>query len=293
MRKLLPLILPLLLLASSAYPQSTDVPTVKDYVEDNTGTLSFAEIKILKQKLAYLEQTKGSQLVVKIVSTTHPYTIEQYALAAAHGVVGRKGVDDGALLLIAKDDRKLRIEVGYGLEGAIPDAYAKRIINQIITPQFRSGNFYSGISAGVDALVQLINGEDLPPPTHRVGKSTKATGITPFFIFLQFGFIVVGIAILKKKIGKGKTALVSLGVNTLFGLLLIGGFLGGIIAFFMFLFSLVAIFGSVSSNRPRGGGNWRSGGGWHSGGGFSGGSFGGGFSGGGGSFGGGGASGGW
>jgi len=137
----------------SAHGQTVEVTQVNKWVQDETGTLSSGEKRFLKEKLSQFEKQKGSQIVVKIVQTTAPLTIEQYALEAAHGVVGRKGVDDGVLLLVAKKDRKLRIEVGYGLEGAIPDIYAKRIVSDLITPKFRAGDFNGGIHNGVDALI--------------------------------------------------------------------------------------------------------------------------------------------
>src|SRR5207302_864347 len=136
------------------------VPPLSGRVVDQTGTLSSGDIASLTQNLRNLEARKGSQIAVLIVPTTAPETIEQYSIRVAEAwKIGRKKVDDGALLVIAKDDRKLRIEVGYGLEGALNDVTAKRIIDEIITPKFRSGDFAGGISAGVDRIVRLIDGE--------------------------------------------------------------------------------------------------------------------------------------
>src|SRR3954468_967079 len=144
------------------------VPPLSGRVVDQTGTLSSADIDSLTWRLEELETRKGSQLAVLIVPTTAPETIEQYSIRVAEAwKVGRKKIDDGAILVVAKNDRKLRIEVGYGLEGALNDVTAKRIIDEIITPKFRTGDFAGGISAGVDRIVRLIDGEKLPAPETR------------------------------------------------------------------------------------------------------------------------------
>src|SRR5580692_10766369 len=141
------------------------VPPLTGRVVDQTGTLSAADIAGLTQTLKGLELRKGSQIAVLIVPTTEPETIEQYSIRVAEAwKIGRKKVDDGALLVIAKDDHKLRIEVGYGLGGALTDVTSRRIIDEIITPKFRSGDFAGGISAGVARIVAVIDGEPLPAP---------------------------------------------------------------------------------------------------------------------------------
>ena len=157
----------LALLVCWAFAAAADVavPPLSGRVVDQTGTLSGSDIASLTQTLKALETRKGSQVAVLIVPTTAPETIEQYSIRVAEAwKIGRKKIDDGALLVIAKDDRKLRIEVGYGLEGALNDVTAKRIIDEIITPRFRSGDFAGGISAGVDRIVGVIDGEKLPAP---------------------------------------------------------------------------------------------------------------------------------
>ena len=139
------------LLMCWAFAASADVavPPLSGRVVDQTGTLSSGDIASLTQTLKDLETRKGSQIAVLIVPTTQPETIEQYSIRVAEAwKIGRKKIDDGALLVIAKDDHKLRIEVGYGLEGALNDVTAKRIIDEVITPKFRSGDFAGGISAG-------------------------------------------------------------------------------------------------------------------------------------------------
>src|SRR5258708_37722572 len=158
-------ILALLLCWAFAASAEVAVPPLTGRVVDQTGTLSRGDIALLTQTLKNLELRKGSQIAVLIVPTTAPETIEQYAIRVAEAwKIGRKKIDDGALLVVAKNDRKLRIEVGYGLEGALTDVPSKRIIDEIITPRFRSGDFSGGISAGVDRIIGVIDGEKLPAP---------------------------------------------------------------------------------------------------------------------------------
>ncbi|MGH6820875.1 MAG: TPM domain-containing protein, partial [Methylocella sp.] len=141
------------------------VPPLKARVTDLTATLSREQQASLEQELQNFEAKKGSQLAVLIVPTTQPETIEQYGIRVVDSWrLGRKGIDDGALLLIAKNDRSLRIEVGYGLEGALNDATAKRIVSDIIVPRFKAGDFYGGIEAGIQSMIKVIEGEPLPPP---------------------------------------------------------------------------------------------------------------------------------
>src|SRR6201999_2602547 len=148
------------------------VPPLSGRVVDQTGTLSSDTIASLTQTLKDLQARKGSQIAVLIVPTTAPETIEQFSIRVAEAwKIGRKKIDDGALLVVAKDDRKLRIEVGYGLEGALPDVTARRIIDEIIVPHFRTGDFAGGISAGVDRIIRIIDGEPLPKPAPEVSHS--------------------------------------------------------------------------------------------------------------------------
>ncbi len=156
-------ILALLLCWAFAAAADVAVPPLSGRVVDQTGTLSSGDIASLTQTLKDLETRKGSQVAVLIVPTTEPETIEQFSIRVAEAwKIGRKKIDDGALLVVAKNDRKLRIEVGYGLEGALNDVTAKRIIDEVITPKFRNGDFAGGISAGVDRIIGVIDGEPLP-----------------------------------------------------------------------------------------------------------------------------------
>lgn len=282
-----------LLLGIAAHaPAAAAVAKLAARVTDTTGTLSRAEIATLEATLAAVEKRKGSQVVVRIIATTQPETIETYALTLAEANrVGREGVDDGVLLLVAKDDRKVRIEVGYGLEGAIPDAIASRIIREYIAPRFRTGDFFGGIKEATDALVRLIDGEALPAPLEPERTTSVAEALVPALFFgVIFGTLMGGLlrrapAVVRSGFGGGLAALAA---KFAFGALLAAG-LAGVAG------ALVAMLSGRTGRfamGPRGGG-WVGGGGL-GGGGFGGGSMGGGgWSGGGGSFGGGGASGGW
>jgi uncharacterized protein len=280
----------MLLLAVSAWAE-VPVPALKGRVTDLTGTLKPEQVASLEQLLRSFEARKGSQIAVLIVPTTAPETVEQYALRVGEQwKIGRKKVDDGAILVVAKDDRALRIEVGYGLEGALNDATASRIIREVIVPRFREGDFFGGISAGVDRMIRVIDGEPLPAPA----KAAPPVGdgvlqILPVLLILA---LVAG-AILRRLFGRFVGSAATGGVVGGLAWLLAGtlaiALLAGIVAF---IFTLLGGVGG-SGRRYYGGfpgGGW-GGGGW-SGGGFGGGG-GGGFSGGGGSFGGGGASGRW
>jgi uncharacterized protein len=266
------------------------VPPLTGRVVDRTSTLSSSDIASLDQTLKDFEARKGSQIAVLIVPTTQPETIEQYSLRVAEQwKIGRKKIDDGAILVVAKDDRKLRIEVGYGLEGALTDVTAKRIIDEVITPKFRSGDFAGGISDGVNRIIRVVDGEPLPTPAQRRQDTGLLSQLDPFNPFLIVAVIVAG-GILRGLLGRLFGSLATGGlVAALFWFIaasLALSVIGGIIAFLVTMFSDAM----TSSGGIGRGGGWVS-----SGGGFSGGSSssGGGFSGGGGSFGGGGASGSW
>lgn len=176
MRRLAPGIAGLFALAAGFVPQAAaqsevQVPPLERRVTDLTGTLTAQEQAALEQKLAAFEERKGSQIAVLIVSTTGPEDIEQYGIRVAERwKLGRVGVDDGALLLVARDDRALRIEVGYGLEGVLPDVIANRIIEDIVVPRFRIGDFDAGVNEGIDAMITVVDGEPLPAPAARHGR---------------------------------------------------------------------------------------------------------------------------
>ncbi len=274
----------LLLCFAGAAAADVAVPPLTGRVVDQTATLSSGDVATLTQTLKDLEARKGSQIAVLIVPTTEPESIEQFSIRVAEAwKIGRKKIDDGALLVVAKNDRRLRIEVGYGLEGALTDATTRRIIDEDITPKFKSGDFAGGISAGVDRMIRVIDGEKLPAPEPEHWRGRGLLGdIDPFNPFIIAAVFIAG-GILRTTLGR------------LFGSLATGGFVG-LLAWFLagslalsFVFAIVAfiftMFGeSIASSGGRGG-SWSGGSG--------GSSSGGGFSGGGGSFGGGGASGRW
>ena len=144
------------------------VPPLTGRVVDLTGSLNPEQSAGLDARLRDFEHRKGSQLAILIVPATQPEAIEQFSIRVAEQwKVGRKNIDDGAILVIAKNERTLRIEVGYGLEGVLNDATCKRIIDDLIVPYFKNADFYGGISAGIDAMMKAIDGEPLPEPSHR------------------------------------------------------------------------------------------------------------------------------
>jgi len=267
----------LLFAACNLRAELMPVPALQTRVTDLTHTLTPEETSQLEAKLAGFEQQKGSQIAVLFVPTTKPEEIEQFAIRVVDAwKLGREKQDDGVLVLVAKDDHKMRIEVGYGLEGAIPDLIAKRIITEIMVPSFRQGDFYGGINNAVDQVIRLISGEQLPEPAHSKSIGDK---LWDMMYLLFIGAFIVG-GILRAVFG-----------NFLGGVLN-GGFIGMLVWFFggglivALVLGIIAFFFTFvgSSGLGHVGG--------FGGGGYSGGS--GGWSGGGGGgFGGGGASGSW
>jgi len=252
------------------------VPELSRRITDLTGTLNAEQVSSLENKLAAFEAQKGSQIAVLIVPTTQPKDIAEFGIEVADlWQIGRKGVDDGVILIVAKDDRKMRLEVGYGLEGVIPDAVAKRVIAETITPRFQEGDFAGGIDAGVAQLMKLIEGEPLPAPSENAGENLGEAS----FMFILVGGLIAGLALsvvmgrfmggMLAGLGSGMVA------SVVMGLAFSAAFFIGLMVFFIV---------GVRSTGGRG---------WSSGGGFGGSSGGGSWGGGGGRFGGGGASGSW
>jgi uncharacterized protein len=259
-------------------------------VVDQTGTLTTSQQSALENTLRTFEDRKGSQIAVLIVPSSAPETIEDYSLRVAEQwKLGRKKVDDGAVLVVAKGDRTLRIEVGYGLEGILTDAASKRIISDIIVPRFQQGDFYGGITDGVDRILRVIDGEPLPEPK---GKPPGSMRNFQQYVPVLFILAVVLGGVLHAVLGRFPGALVTGGGVAVVAWLIIGvvsiALVAGVIAFFF------TLLGGGLSGRGLGGGLGGYGGGGLGGGGFGGGGFGGGgFGGGGGGFGGGGATGRW
>lgn len=250
------------------------VPPLQHRVTDLTQTLTADQQQQLESKLAAFEQHKGTQIAVLIMPSTQPEAIEQFSIRVAEQwKLGRKNQDDGLLLLVATQDRRMRIEVGYGLEGAIPDVIAKRIINDVMVPFFRQGDLFGGIDRALDQIMRLIDAEGLPAPSADQNATNTFWDWLPV---LFIGAVVIG-GILRALFGN---FLGGLAHGGLVGLLVwaVGGgfFLALLFACIAFVLTLSgASFGHVA--------------GYGRGGGFSGG----GFRGGGGGFGGGGASGSW
>lgn len=266
-----------LLFAFSVQADEVAVPPLQSRITDLTGTLAPDQQAALESRLAQFEQQKGSQIAVLIVPTTQPEAIEQYAIRVVdQWKLGRKGIDDGILILIAKNDRKMRIEVGYGLEGVIPDVVAKRIVADVMAPRFKQGDFYGGINAAVDALTALVGGEGLPEPKRAAGGDSSWEGALPL---LLFGGLIVG-AILRSVLGNFLGGVVNGGLIGAAVWILGGGLIVALVlAFIAFIITMSGGLGMF----PGMGGGFGRGGGFGSGG----------FSGGGGGFGGGGASGDW
>lgn len=269
----------------AAQAQPADLPAIEGRVTDLTGTLEPARRAALEAQLAALEQDKGAQLAVLLIPTTGEMSIETYALQVFEKwALGRSGIDDGVLLLVAKNDHRVRIEVGYGLEGAVTDVQAGRIIREQIVPYFAVGDFASGIDAGVASLAGLIRGEPLPPPAEPPSNDSGNL-VTALFFSLVLAlasspwFAAVG------------GALVTWTVTGSLGMALVGAVAGAALSF------VFGILGVRSAIRRHGGGRGGRGGGGFGGGfgGGGGGGFrgGGGFGGGGGRSGGGGATGRW
>lgn len=263
------------------------VPPLTARVTDQTGTLTPGQKAGLEGTLRAFEARKGSQIAVLMVPTARPEAIEQYSMRVAEQwKIGRSKVDDGAILVIAKNDRELRIEVGYGLEGALTDATANRIIDEVIVPRFRQGDFHGGIAAGIDRMIRVIDGEPLPPPRARPGTGTGGTGgMGQLVPLLLVGALVFG-GMLRGLLGRFLGS-VATGGAVGFVAWIIAGTLGVAVvaALIAFFFTLLG-GGRAGAWSPGYRGGW---GGGHRGGGFGGGGFGGG----GGGFGGGGASGRW
>jgi uncharacterized protein len=301
------LVLALLLCWTQAAFAEVAVPPLTGRVVDTTNTLSSSDIASQSSRLQDLQRRKGSQIAVLIVPTTAPETIEQFSIRAAETwKIGRKKIDDGALLVIAKDDHKLRIEVGYGLEGALTDVTARRIIDETIVPRFKSGDFSGGVAAGLTRMIGVIDGEPLPAPAPEASHGSNdillslLSPLNPFTLFFVFA---VG-AITRGLLGRLLGAAITGSVMALFAWYSIGSMgaaalAGAIVAALTFFAENLSAANQNYQRTHRGRGGWSSdsgsswsGGGWSSGSSSSSSSDSG-FSGGGGSFGGGGASGSW
>lgn len=274
-----------LVLALSCGPllSALDVPPLSGRVNDYADMISSSAEAAMVQKLEQLEASDSTQVAVLTVPSLEGEDLEGFSIRVADAwKIGTAENDNGAILLVARDDRAVRIEVGYGLEGVLSDAITNRIINDIIVPRFKQGDFFGGIDASVEQMIKLIDGEALPAPAGRAGDASfDLGGMAPVLLMIA----VVAGGVLRAVLGRLPGAAVTAGI-----LGLIIWFLSGVI--------LIALLGAVIGFVVTllGGGSFLRGGmgGSHRGGGFGGGFGGGGFrGGGGGGFGGGGSSGRW
>ncbi|MBN2893762.1 MAG: YgcG family protein [Bacteroidales bacterium] len=233
--------------AKFLFAQEISVPVLEKRVTDLTETLSEIEISNLETTLKNFEDTAGSQVVVLLVSTTGEETIEEYSMRVAEAwKIGREGYDDGVILLVAKDDRKLRIEVGYGLESVITDADASSIIENYILPEFKNGNFYLGLYYGITHIVFLINGgslynEDLYNYQDEEEVIEEATFVDKhpgwFVVFIVLGIILPIVFFFVMKL---KAWIIIIIFLTMVGFnLLVGLAMGGLINSIVFLVNTV------------------------------------------------------
>jgi uncharacterized protein len=252
------------------------VPPLVGRVVDQTGTLSAADADALQQSIRAFEARKGSQIAVLIVPTTASESIEQFSIRVAQvWKVGRRQFDDGVLLVIAKNDRHLRIEVGYGLEGALTDVTSKRIIDEIITPRFKNGDFAGGISAGVNRIMRVIEGEKLPAPVQAQPAPQQGLQptwllehVNPFNPFVIFAVFVTG-AILRGTLGRLIGSIATGGLVAVLAWFFIGlisiAILAGLIVFVIALFGDFSGPAAGSRGRGRSSDSWSGGGGGYSG----------------------------
>lgn len=283
----------LLALPAPRAQELVPVPPLRGPVTDLTGTLTAQQIAALEKTLRDFEARKGSQVAVLMVPTTRPEAIEQYSIRVAEAwKLGRKKVDDGVIVVVAKNDRTVRIEVGYGLEGVIPDAYAQRIIREQLAPRFAQNDFYGGLVAATTQLTRLIDGEPLPPPASRPDAAGGAD-LESLLVLVLVVVVLVG-ATLNRLLGRFLGSAATGGFAGFVALALAGTMLAAVGAGILaFLLSLMLGGSGWRLASGRRGGGWSGGGGWTGGGWGGGTSSGGGWSGGGGGFGGGGASGRW
>jgi uncharacterized protein len=282
----------LLLLPMYISAFAAEIPPLKTRVNDYAAMLSPATISQLDNSLAAFEAAESTQIVVLTIPGLGGEAIEDFSIRVADAwKIGQKGLDNGAILLIAKNDRKLRIEVGYGLEGKLTDLISGRIIQQVIIPQFRAGNFDQGIISGVNAMMGAVKGEFKAPDKQKRSSRKNVFGHNSFIMLIVFGFLIVNLGRVSRSLGTlaGGIVLPIFGVMALTGSLILFLALIPVGLFGGYMLSRIGsgMIGPAIGHRRR-----STGGIYWGGGGFSSGGFGG-FGGGGGGFGGGGASGGW
>jgi uncharacterized protein len=255
------------------------VPPLTSLVTDLTNTLTPEQKSSLENQLNAYEKARGTQIALLMIPTTQPEVIEQYSIRVVdQWKLGRKKVDDGLLLIIAKDDRKFRFEVGRGLEGVFPDVIAKRILSEIMTPFFKQGLFYEGIVSGLSKSIQIINGEALPPPANTPSANSQNDGFEGVLMIAFMVAIFVG-SILKKLLGNLLGGGLTAGITGILAWLITGTIGIAIVAAVIGFFA--TLMGGLGGRGVGGFGGFSGGGGFGGGGGGFGGGRGGGFGGGG------------
>lgn len=255
-----------LLFSSGIFADQIPIPKLAHRVTDLTSTLSEEEVSNLESKLKDFEKRKGSQVVLVIIPTTGEETIEQYSIRLAEDwKIGRKGTADGVIFLIAKDDRKMRFEIGRGLEGAIPDVVSKRIQLEYVRPLFKEGKYFDGIDQGIEKILGLIDGEQLPEPSSTSYESSSTEAEDDNFGLYIGALVVIGIVVgfLFKKL----FSLLQAGVATYAGYW-VGGLLGFslevMLPLLVIFFILLCIIYIAAKNPGSGGGSGWSGSSWSS-----------------------------
>jgi uncharacterized protein len=302
LRLLIVVLLLLALLTVTLLALALEVPPLRGRINDYAGMLPSDKARQLEERLAQFERETGHQIALLTIRSLEGDSLEDFSIRVAENwKIGQKGFDNGAILIVARDDRKLRIEVGYGLEGVLPDALASRIIREVITPRFRTGDFAGGIEAGLDAIMKVTRGEALPERA-RVprAQSPETVGVIGGLLLAALFALIVGISqrrVPRGAIGGAVAAAISSAVGGAGRLWMLALLLGGVVGGLSSYYAYQSWGRSWTTRGSRRYDDWRSAG-WGptvGGGGFGGGGFGGGggFSGGGGGFGGGGASGSW
>jgi uncharacterized protein len=276
-------ILSLVLASAAGAVDEVQVPPLRARITDLTGTLTAGQLATLEAELRAFEQQKGSQIAILLLPSTQPETIEQFSIRVAERwKIGRAKVDDGVILVIAKNDHRLRIEVGYGLEGVIPDVMAKRIIREVIAPHLLANDFFGGVREGAQALMKLIGGEQLPPPAQaQVPRPTQVDYQS--LIMTLLGVVIIAGGVLNALLGRLFASVATGAIAGIVAWISAGALASAVIAAVVAF--LVVLMGGVRGVSMGGFGGGSGGGGFGGGGG--------GFGGGGGGFGGGGASGSW
>jgi uncharacterized protein len=282
-----------------SFAPALEVPLLRGRVNDLAGILPADRAQRLEERLAAFEKETGHQIAVLTIPSLEGDALEDFSIRVAESwKIGKKGFDNGAILLIVRDDRKLRIEVGYGLEGVLPDAIASRIIREVIVPRFRENDYAGGIEAGANAILQVTKGEPFPQGAQIPRLDAASRRSSAMNILVITAMLALFIGMTRRRVIEGALGGITAGfVSSSF----IGGGFGLVLIVALIIGALVGAIGSsmsvaTSGSQWTGGSRYRRGGGFP--GGFSGGSYGGGFggggfSGGGGGFGGGGASGSW